>query len=362
MKIGILTFHSVDNYGAVLQAYALQTYISLLGHDVEIIDYRPEYFEAHRVWSLRPGRAANNIASAICGKKFEDFRRNFMRRTAVCRDKKDLEAKLPVYDVVVVGSDQVWSPDVDRRKVTDPIYFFEWELPAKTKKIAYAASFGTDEIALSEKATIKAGLSRIDAISIRECGGVGIVRELSGRDAKWVPDPVNLISRETWVDFVSQNTKRADFLIAYMVNREFKVRMRGISRIMRKKFVNIGWDAMLVIDRRIKISIPSPTMFVQLLSNACGIVTQSFHAVSFAIIMHTPFVYIMPTGKGVSRANRILQLLDRLGLTSRVISPATPDNDVVLKFCEYIDWDAVDMRRKLFVEEGQQFLAKALST
>lgn len=361
MRIGILTFHSVNNYGAVLQAYALQTYISSLGHEVEIIDYRPTYFHGARKWSLRPGRLANNIASAMAERRFESFRRDFIHRTAVCRDKKDLGTKLPVYDAVVVGSDQVWSPDVDRRKETDPIYFFDWDIPNKTRKIAYAASFGTDEISERHREATSAGIKNVDFISVREPSGVRIVKQLSGHNAQWVCDPVFLLSVNEWCGRlgIDDDLPTGDEYVCYMPPSPDLV--RGFAAAEGRQVVCLGWNPVYALSRNLSCAIPTPLQWIKRISRAKGVITQSFHGTAFSIILHKPFVYVCPSGARKSRAARITSLLGRLGLEGRMISQEDADPErISMLFSDQTDWKAVDEKLNEFRQESFRFLASNL--
>ena len=49
MKIKTITCHNVYNYGATLQAYALQHFLEMQGNEVEIIDYAPAYHDRHGI-------------------------------------------------------------------------------------------------------------------------------------------------------------------------------------------------------------------------------------------------------------------------------------------------------------------------
>ena len=359
MKLGILTFHSVDNFGAVLQAFALQHYLESQGHEVEIIDYRPAYFEASRKWSWRPDRMLGRFLMNWQARKFEDFRRRYLKRTAPCWTAKDLEANLPRYDAVIVGSDQVWSPDVDRRKETDPIYFFRWDLPSGTRKIAYAASFGTDRVSAQHIASVQEGLSNIDVISVREATGVGIVKELTDRDAKWVCDPVFLLSGAQWRKLAAAPESRGKEIMVYMPPAMGV--LQALARQLHTKVVLPGWNVLYLLKRRLGICFPSPLQWVSRIAASRGVITKSFHGTAFCILTHTPFVYIRPSGSAGSRATRVVDLLVRLGLSARMV-----DEDTVIPvqlanlLRMNIDWQSVENSLKSYCEDSQVFLRAAL--
>lgn len=359
MKLGILTFHSVDNFGAVLQAFALQHYLESQGHDVEIIDYRPPYFHGPKAWSWRPDRLIGRFFTDWQSRKFEDFRRRYLKRTDPCWNAKGLEKNLPRYDAVIVGSDQVWSPDVDRRKETDPIYFFRWGLASGTRKIAYAASFGTDRIPDQHIASVRDGLANIDVISVRENTGVQIVRELSGRDAKWVCDPVFLLTGDEWRKLASAPERRGKDLMVYMAPPMDILRF--VARIMHAKVIAPGWNVRYLLARRLGISFPSPLQWVARIAASRGVITKSFHGTAFCILTHTPFVYIRPSGAAGSRATRVVDLLAKLGLSVRMMveDVMRPDRLVDLLRTD-VDWRLVENNLKSYREDSQTFLSTAL--
>ena len=363
MHIGILTFHSVDNYGAVLQAFALQTYLSSLGHEVEIIDYRPSYFHGARKWPLNhPGRIVANFASLYQNRKFEQFRRSHLNRSAVCRTSHDLGTKLPSYDAIVVGSDQVWSPDVDRRNTTDEVYFCQFKLPAATRKIAYAASFGTKDIQSREEAAIARGLGNMDVISVREPTGQEIVNRLSQKRATWTCDPVFLLSRNQWRVCAKSHGgfhPRRNAILSYMLpfNREWGECLKRENT----ELINIGWNPCCALSRNQTCRIPSPLAFVQMIASARGLVTKSFHGIAFAIVLNVPFVYMLPTRGGEDRATRVTSLLDRLGLSDRVLCGGDDMKSIMDRLAMQIDWDAVQCRLRGFRAESVSFLDNALS-
>ena len=359
MKLGILTFHSVDNFGAVLQAFALQHYLESQGHDVEIIDYRPPYFHGPKAWSWRPDRLIGRFFTDWQSRKFEDFRRRYLKRTDPCRNTKDLEKNLPRYDTVIVGSDQVWSPDVDRRRETDPIYFFRWDLASGTRKIAYAASFGTDRIPEQHVASVRDGLVNIDIISVRENTGVQIVRELSGRDAKWVCDPVFLLAGEEWRKLASAPECRGKDLMVYMAP-PMDV-LRSVAQIMHTRVIAPGWNVRYLLVRRLAISLPSPLRWIARIAASRGVITESFHGTAFCILTHTPFVYICPSGSGNSRATRVVDMLARLGLSARMVDEdAAVPAQLANLLCTDIDWQSVENNLKLYRGDSQAFLSAAL--
>ena len=118
MKVGVLTFHRALNYGAVLQAYALQKCLLMMGVECDIIDYRCPYIEEFykplkanflkqpKMWLREVVYAPFNLKKRA---KFEGFIQNFMKRTKVLNTQNDLQEINCLYDCFIAGSDQVWN-------------------------------------------------------------------------------------------------------------------------------------------------------------------------------------------------------------------------------------------------------------
>ena len=210
-KIGILTFHEADSYGAVLQAYALQQTLLKLGADSEFVQIQ---------MPQSSGQTQNATgAAAIFARKmqaegekraalFADFRRNHMKISRPYQPGENIDGD---YDAFVAGSDQIWNfriPGADAR------YFLPFASPEK--RFSYAASFGAD--ALPEKASAWAAvqLSRFREISVREESGCRIVADLTGREARVCLDPALHPSREDWLALTREEAAQP-YVLAFLL-------------------------------------------------------------------------------------------------------------------------------------------------
>ena len=213
MKIKTITCHDVYNVGASLQAYALVTYLRKLGHDAQIIDYKPDYLSNHYpLWGLgNPAydkpviRELYNLAKlpgrlkARNGKRkaeYDRFTAEFLPLTPRrYTSNDDLKQNPPEADVYFAGSDQIWNCFFPNGK--DPAFYLDFA-PAGSVRASYAASFAMDDIPEEWKPDVKRRLSGLDHISVRESSGAAIVERLGIPGAVQVMDPVFLLDSEAW--------------------------------------------------------------------------------------------------------------------------------------------------------------------
>ena len=201
--IGIITFHYVNNLGAVLQASALQEYISQNVDDCELINYIPNNdIPPRKFVFLR--RIAHNSKILLTSKhpnadfkrerSFRKYRSKYMNISGRCYyGDKDIFSNPPEYDVLVSGSDQIFNTTLTGNSEA---YYLGFDHNAK--KISYASSFGRTEITEKEKQLIVSGLDKFDYISVREKSGKEIVEKYTHRVPQLVVDPVFLLDRTAW--------------------------------------------------------------------------------------------------------------------------------------------------------------------
>ena len=201
-KIGILTYHRAYNYGAVLQAYALQSAIQNINYNVEIIDYCCDYIE-----KIGSEKSIKNIIKFILSgrrinqtkKKFVKFRNDKLNLSNNDFNRDTIKEIADLYDIYIVGSDQVWNYQGSN---FDKTYFLDF-VKQNTKKKSYAASFGISKIPPKyEKEYIRL-LNKFSDISVREKQGINIINNLLGKDCELVLDPTLLLSKKEWKEKTS---------------------------------------------------------------------------------------------------------------------------------------------------------------
>lgn len=329
MKIRTITCHDVCNYGASLQALALQTYIEELGHEVKIIDYVPDYCKPYNIWNIHPSShlykvskysfffklfcAARNymqVRSTLPRRKsFAAFNKRFLKLTDHYNSYKELSTTPPIADAYIAGSDQIWRTNLNNGK--DPAFYMQFGKD-ETKRYSYAASFGLPYLTDGMDFLVKTYLSKLNAISVRESSGVEIVRNL-GLEAKLVVDPVFLLNKDEWFSLldIKESLIKEPYVLVYDLNhRNMKEQKMEFARLCSSN----GLKVVAVNNIRktnyaeVNICDAGPIEFVNLIANAQLVLSDSFHATAFSIIMHTPFRVYFDSPQA-SRISDFLELL-----------------------------------------------------
>ncbi|WP_158735767.1 polysaccharide pyruvyl transferase family protein [Alteribacillus sp. YIM 98480] len=365
MKIGILTFHDADNYGAVLQAYALKESIQRINNNwnVQVVDYKMSYiiknYKLIKINTKNPTiliksliltllTLKTNITKKI---KFNRFRNDYMNLSdSVYHKPEDIKE----FDSFIIGSDQVWNFDITKG---DSIFFLDF-CNEKTKKISYAASIGNDKLSLKEINHIKKNINNIDNISVREHSAVNILNKITDKHVHRVLDPTLLADITIWNNVIKQNakTRNEKYILVYMVSTNEEV-LKTAELVSKKK----GLKVLLIHDsfKNNKYGFQhlkgiGPVEFVQLIKNAEYIVTNSFHGTTFSIIFNKNFITIPHKVTG-SRMNNLLELLN---LEKRLINKREDANEII-KF--NIDYTLPNMLLKQEKEKSLKFLVESLN-
>ena len=367
MNIKTITCHHVYNYGATLQAYALQSYLESIGHDVEIIDYRlPEHVRYELFTPYPKGKAyelvkkypilkfiltpiQNRSMLKTWGRKraFDRFDSQYLKISEpTYRTYEAIKNNPPTADVFVAGSDQIWNPVM--RNGNDPGYYLDFG-SKKVKRISYAASFGVKSLSDAQGLFVKKQLTRFDAISVRESSGVNILKEL-GFGAVRCVDPVFLLDMNKWIKNLGLESKPEDYIMVYDFTHddnniktfaEHLAKAKGLKIIAVNDFENTPYADIQINDA-------DPKVFLQYILNARYIVANSFHATAFSLLFHKHFV----TFPLVSQPNpsRMIDLLNSVGLLNHF----QPIDQAVID--ENIKWDVIDNYLSQDTEQSMKYL------
>jgi len=319
-RIGIVTFHRAVNYGAVLQAYALQKSVEKLGINCDIIDYRNKKLEeSYHEHSLRKCRTPKDFAKFFLRpktkqpkyKKFQAFRETHLSLSAPCSTAEELSKLADGYDSFIVGSDQVWNYNITG---FDSSYFLDFVEDQK-KRNAYAASFGIDTIPLEYQEQYKNYLDGLNYIAVRERQGQKIIKDLTGRDVEIVLDPVLLLSEKEWSQISANPIEmpKGDYILSHHYSRTptMNAFLERLSKKTGCKILSVfrgSRDPMNAITA----DDPGPLEFIKLYKDARYVVTNSYHGAIFAIIFQKNFFLEMlpPPAKVNSRLRMLLDLFD----------------------------------------------------
>jgi hypothetical protein len=318
MRVALLNFHfSNNNYGAVLQAAALQYVLSKINVQAENIDISIEY----NFFVLRALKKIKNYYEAYKKnivfrntKVFEEFRNQWINRTNVkFYSMKDLYEFKFDYDAYIVGSDQVWRPKYIKKFYS--AYFLSF-VPENTKKIAYAASFGLDfweerdNKILTKK--VSSWLRKFDVISVREKSGKAICKELCGIEPEHVIDPTLLAGKDFFNKIIKEKRtpKQSENIVYYKLDstNDFQVFLEQIEKILGIESENIYHNRIQKKNLIIKEYLEVP-LFLAKIRDAKLVVTDSFHCICFAILFNKPFVYYPNENRGLTRVNSLFESL-----------------------------------------------------
>lgn len=365
--VAIISRHAVPNYGSLLQAYALQTAINEIGAESFYIDAEYCYYSTRKIASvaMRTSKYKDipflSILSYLTkirryGRAIPLFRKYQEKWLKLSEKRYYKEEELlhdyPEADIYLVGSDQVWNI-MPNGEICNS-YFFEG-VSSNSKKVAYAASFGSRKKIESYLPSIRIMLSKFDYISVREDDGVEILKEL-GLNAIQVLDPTLLLQRNQWEKIIEKPQKHnKNFLLLYQVNRNREI--CELAEIIAKE---MGCDIVRITNdlsekywgKGFKY-LPSPAEFIWYFQNSDYIITDSFHGTCFSIIFEKQFVDVLPE----LYSERITSVLKLVKLENRIYTEKSGVNDIVKALNSPIDWN----KSSCILSEEQQRCKTILS-
>lgn len=338
MRIGILTLPLHTNYGGILQAYALQTILERIGHQVKIIDVyqkisKPELGVFQKTKKVVGRIVKNAFLGGHCYLDYESYMFSIRPQVTQYTNKfintylhqfhvnNFSDIKESDFEAYVVGSDQIWRPKY-YSNIEDAYLEFtrEWDV----KRIAYAASFGTDKWEYTEQQTnaCKSLVHKFNAVSVREDTGINLCKDYLDVDAVKMADPTLLLDKEDYIGLIKKCNPQPleGDLFNYILDMTPEKQML-IDKIANEKGltpfrVNAkdGNDRRISLEERIQQPVET---WLQAFRDAKFIVTDSFHACVFSIIFNKPFVVVGNEKRGLSR---FYSLLKDFGLEDRLIT------------------------------------------
>lgn len=362
MKIGILTQPLHSNYGGLLHNYALQQTLVRAGHEVETIDwgggsglhetlYRIKIRVLHTLFpnkypqlKYRP----NKKERAIIQRNTNHFINTYINHTEAMHSYEEFvkQASKGKYDAYVVGSDQCWRPCYNAFLSS---MFLDFVQDKQVKRIAYAASFGTDKWEFTPQQTAVCALlaKKFDMVSVREDSGVKLCKEHLGVDAVHVLDPTMLLTKEEYIQLIEKEKepKSNGTLFNYILDPDAKKSV-FIQKVAKAK----GLKAFQVlpkcqaeirtkedVKKRIEDCVfPGVTTWLRAFMDAEMTIVDSFHGMVFSIIFNKPFWAIGNVSRGMSRFTSLLKMFH---LEDRLLDADNLDD---VDFSKPIDWTMVN--------------------
>lgn len=343
MKVGILTFHRANNYGAVLQCYALQTYLTKIGLDVDVINYKqPAIEKTYSTFSkalfcekiLHPLdllKYLNNVPNRfIRNYKFSKFRNNLLHISRVFNPNE-----LFPYDIVFHGSDQIWNPKLTGN-ILDRIYLGFYKQNVNGKKIAYAVSFENKQISNELASVYNLGIKNFDAISLREHSLKVLLAPFTDMELRTTVDPTLLLSRKDY-DTIAENVdEKHPYVLVYAVGPK-KLALEIAYRIAEERNLKVVDITNMNI---------TPNKFIGYFKYASFVVAVSFHGTIFSLIYKRNF-YTVATGQ--TSDVRYHDLLNNMQLGSRCIN-CIPD-----KITD-VDYTSFESNLNKYIKSSKEFI------
>jgi polysaccharide pyruvyl transferase WcaK-like protein len=360
MKIGILTQPLHNNYGGLLQNYALQKALRGLGHEVYTINIKNRESSKFRKYASILKRSTQRLSgqnvrlrswptlkeAEIISHYTGQFVKRNIKTTDVITRKVDATLLNDYkFDAYVVGSDQVWRPKYSPQMSTFFLDFLENN--SGVKKIAYAASLGVDEWEFSEPQTkeYKRLIKLFNAISVREDTAVELCKKHFGVDAAHMLDPTMLLARNEYISLVEKEKieKSSGNLFTYILDStndknsiiekiSNKYNLKAFSVMQPKRFSDIDRNG---IDECV---FPPVEEWIRGFMDAEFVVTDSFHGTVFSIIFNKPFISIANESRGTTRFTSLLKLFQ---LEDRLVNEFS-EIDICNIVSEDIDWENVN--------------------
>lgn len=367
MKTATITFHAPNNNGSFYQAYALQKVLTnTLGVENEIIDYQSEK-QIYQYSVFRPIHSIRDIAKNAVSllhyrpikthnQRFAKSREKYLKMTKRCSTVEETIKVANDYDAVIAGSDQIWNTGA-------PDFSEAYMLPGVTpRKIAYAISFGS----FSNESELQRYRKEIDSfyrISVREDSAQKHLEQQIPKTVSVTIDPTLLLDKEDYIVLTNAEPLiHGDYIFFYSISYPDEV-VRAAKRIADQigmPIITVFTSFHTITCERHGIKVlydAGPREFINLLSNAKLVLTNSFHGTAFSIVMHKPFYHVCKTVDGkLQRDDRIDNIIEALGIENCNvgINSSVTEGPAVA-------WETVDRKRHALKDLSLAFLREALT-
>ena len=343
-KVLTITFHRANNYGAMLQTYALQKVLEKK-YETKIIDYYCDDVFKNYALLQSPKSIKAFLISLIklpfyyCRyKNFLQFREQ-LKFTKKYKNINELKEAPPLANAYIVGSDQVWNPVLT--KGFNEAYFLHFG-EKKAKKIAYAASCGKAEFVSENKDEFKKNISDFSAISVREKNIEQPIQNIFSKKVFTLLDPSLLLKKEEWLKLrIPKRIIKEKFIFAYSVGNANDLYYEVVNELARRTGYLIVFFERTDKEKRFHFKKKScyscgPSQFISLMEDAEFVITTSFHGLALSTVLNKKIFITLST-----YPDRLLTLVNNFGLQNRIISDINKLEDV---FNQEIDWNRVNKK------------------
>lgn len=375
-KIGIMTLFNNNNFGAALQAYALQYLLNKNSYECEDISYSRVLPENNNITKIKKAIVAiknvvfHPISMSRIRKKKRTFKRFVDKNIGYSKrnyNKFDIQESVNNYDCFICGSDNIWN-----KNLLDTSFLLDF-VPDKIKKIAYAPGMSTTELTNEQKKVMLPLIERIDYLSCREKIGCELIEKSIGRQVFNAMDPTLLLSSEEWT-IISEESDinfNSDYVFA-MIYGSSPAKCDFVNSIGLKLNTGVvtvpfGTGVYNKEDLKfgtIRIYNAGPIEVLKLIKNSQFVITDTFHATVFSILFHKNFVSLRRfKNTNFSKLDqRIDGLLEKVGIgKERIIEDLTDVKAIDKIISKGIDYSLVDLRLAEWRQNSINFLLNALA-
>lgn len=348
--VGIVTFwDSEDNYGQVLQCFALNWFLRKNGYDAFLIrndnTINRTFFQKIFNWIrlfLSPSKFMSAVSFKMNVKKqamqnakhlrnFESFRKKNIPSTRFY-SQFELCNNPPLFDAYICGSDQIWSG-------LSAVHYLQF-VPNSRKKIAYAASMGGYKPNEKERIVLKRFVKNFNYVSLREKQALDFFKKYDICQAEYVPDPTFLLTRNEYKKLYENKDpfSRKPYILLYLLGNKLQFNVSEIYEYAKKRMLDVVYVASQGRTDGFPKEYPSIEEWLELVENADVVVTNSFHGTVFSMLYRKKFVTLLLTGAFAKMNDRITDMLSKYSLENRIYSGKLEDfdNDVDYTFFESV--------------------------
>lgn len=366
MKAGIITFHGAYNYGAVLQAYALQQFLLSLNIECEIINFRTRsQMDFNSLYPKRNG--VKSILKNLLMLKYDSERRdrknlfekfineNLYLTKNLYETEKNLYELNNIMDVFITGSDQIWN--TNKKADINKAYFLNF-VDSKKNKIAYAASIGSAK--KKDLLSYSKYIKRINSVSCRERGASKVISEIINKDIPTVLDPTLLVEKDIFEKLIQEEKiRQKDYILYYSLDGFDKrnnnvAELKMLQKKLNKKVVILTPEWPKRVTGFENIIDAGPVDFLLLIKNATLVCTNSFHGTALSICFRKDF-YVLDNENIFD--DRKTSLLEQLGLCDRIVKGEKTMKNLIITSVLY---DKVELKLRTLREHSISFLKNSL--